>query len=76
MKKENNKFTDEEIRVLKEFAQNKLFFEELFKSRDLKDFSKLQKNIDQFGRWDDAYTNLKRLGYTHDHIIKQIGENK
>jgi len=56
MENDNNKFTGEEIRVLKKFAQNKLFFDNCFlKDKDGNRFPYRNR----FETWDDAYTNLK-----------------
>jgi len=37
------------------------YFEELFKSRDLKEFTKLQKNIDKFAKWvyDEKFSDVR-----------------
>ena len=73
MKNDNNEFTKEEIRILKQIAQDKIFFENCF----LKDKEgKKYPYRNRFEAWDDAYTNLKHLGFNHEDIIKQIGEKK
>ena len=72
MKNDNNKFTEEEIRVLKKIVQDKLFFENCFlKDKEGNRFSYRNR----FETSDYAYTNLKYLGHTHEDIIKQIGKN-
>lgn len=65
------KFTNEERRILKEFAQEKIRMENIF----LKD--KEGKRIpykNRFETWDDAHYNMKRMGISEEEIIKSIGK--
>lgn len=66
-------FTKEEIRVLKEFAQEKLRFEDIFLKDDR---GKKIPYRNRFETWDDAYHNLKAMGMPHEEIINRIGEKK
>ena len=71
MKKEQ--FTEEEIKILKEIAQEKLTFIKTF----LCDKNgKRYPYRNRFETWEDAYTNLKHMGMSHKDIIKDIGKKK
>lgn len=67
------KFTKEEIRALKEMAQEKLRFERIFL------YDENGKKIpyrNRFETWEDAHTNLRAMGMSEEEIIKQIGKKK
>ena len=66
-------FTKEEIRVLKEIAQDKITFTKTFLCDEK---GKRIPYRNRFETWDDAYHNLTRLGFSHEDIIKQIGNKK
>lgn len=69
----NEKFTKEEIRVLKEMAQDRIYFEKAF-LRD--EHGKRYPYRNRFETWEDAHTNLKAMGMDEEEIIKRIGEKK
>lgn len=53
--------------------RNYTYFEELFKRRDLKEFAKVQKNLDKFLKWvhEDKFTNVRDV-----RVLAQILEDK
>ncbi len=59
-------FTADEIKALKELAQEKIFFDLM--AREGAEYR------NRFETWEDAYVNLKRLGFSHKDIVKRIGE--
>ena len=65
-------FTKEEIKILKEIAQEKIRYEQLF-LYDEKGRKIPYRN--RFETWDDAYNNLEVMGFSHDSIIERIGED-
>lgn len=71
--KKQEKFTQEEIKVLKEMAQEKLTFIKTFLCDEK---GKRYPYRNRFETWEDAYTNLKYMGMSHEEIIKRIGEKK
>jgi len=70
---EEIKFTDEEIKFLKELAKERIEAHKIFCcDEDGKEYEYRNK----FETWNDAYTNLKHMGQTHEQIIKEIGVKK
>ena len=66
-------FTKREIEALKELARQRIFIEDIF-FRD--PTGKKYPYRNRFETWDDAYMNLKGLGFTHQEILQRIGERK
>ncbi len=60
-----SKLTKQEIEVLKEYAQDLLFSKALREGREYRN---------RFETYEDAYNNLKAMGFTHKGIIDRIGK--
>ena len=71
MARKSLNFTEEEIKALKEMAQEKIRFFKIFCCDEK---GKPYPYRNRFETWEDAYNNLKALGFNHNEIIKRIGE--
>ena len=60
--------TQEEIKALKELAQERILHNYIVREG--------AEYRNRFETWGDAYNNLKRNGFSHEEIIKRIGEKK
>ena len=58
-------FTKEEVKALKKVAQEHIFVESLNEGATYRN---------RFETYEDAYNNLSGMGFSHEEIIKQIGE--
>ena len=65
MAQKSFKLTQEEIKALKELAQERIVSNALIEGH-------IYRN--RFETWEDAYNNLKASGFNHKEIIKRIGE--
>lgn len=66
-------FTKEEISVLKEIAQEKIRFDNIF-TKDKNGKGIPYRN--RFETWEDAHNNMKAMGMNEKEIIKRIGVKK
>lgn len=66
------KLTKEEIKALKEIAQQRIEHNKLFLDKNGKPYPYRNK----YETWDDAYINLKHDGFTHNQIIERIGRKQ